>query len=327
MARTAYDAGEDPVETAAQSQQALALSQEVGDLSLQGLAHWALGRILYRRAQLAAAEDHYRQALDCFRQVGNREDAAWTYLLWGLVDGLRYALDRAAARFEAAEAIFRDLERPWGIGASLTQRGSVHLRRGELDRGMELLQEALALFRAAGNRWEQAAVLWRLGLASYRAGALDQARAHLAGGLALAEAIGHRELCLLTQLTMGDVHTTAGAWPAAEAAYERALALGRATDDRRFLPRIFAGLAGAALARGEPGQAAGWVVEGRSLAAVEDVEALGLLLRLAGEVAAAQSRRAEALALLRRSVELLAGPPVPFELARSRRALARVEGG
>jgi len=325
LARTAYDAGNDPLETAARSEQALALSQELGDLNLQGLAHWTLGRVCCRHARFAAAEDHYRQALDCFREVGNREDEGWTCLLWGLIDSLRYALDRAAARFEAAEAIFRDLERPWGIGASLTQRGMVHLRRGEPGRAAQLLQEALRIFRRAGNRWEQAAVLWHVGLASYHDGRLEEALEQLTEGLALAEAIGQPELCLLMCLTMGDVYAARGAWLAAEATYGRALALGRATDDRRFLPRVLAGLAGVALARGEVSEAARRVAEGRSLASREDVEAQGLLLRLAGEVADRQGRRGEALTLLQQSVEVLAGPPVPFELARSQLALVRLK--
>jgi DNA-binding SARP family transcriptional activator len=325
LARTAYDAGNDPLETAARSEQALALSQELGDLNLQGLAHWTLGRVCYRRARFAAAEDHYRQALDCFREVGNREDEGWTCLLWGMIDGLRYALDRAVARFEAAEAIFRDLERPWGIGASLTQRGMIHLRRGELGRAVQLLQEALQLFRRAGNRWEQPAVLWHLGLASYHDGRLEDALKQLTEGLALAETIEQPELCLLTCLTMGDVYAARGAWLAAEATYGRALALGRATDDRRFLPRGLAGLAGVALARGEVSEAARRVAEGHSLASREDVEAQGLLLRLAGEVADRQGRQGEALTLLQQSVEVLAGPPVPFELARSQLVLARLK--
>ena len=325
LARTAYDAGDDPLETAARSEQALALSQELGDLNLQGLAHWTLGRVCCRGARFAAAEDHYRQALDCFREVGNREDEGWTCLLWGLIDGLRYALDRAAARFEAAETIFRDLERPWGIGASLTQRGMVHLRRGELGRAVQLLQEALQIFRRAGNRWEQAAVLWHLGLASYHDGRLEEALNQLTEGLGQSEALGQPELCLLMCLTMGDVYAARGAWLAAEATYGRALALGRATDDRRFLPRVLAGLAGVALSRGEVSEAARRMAEGRSLASREDVEAQGLLLRLAGEIAATQGRRGEALTLLQRSVEVLAGPPVPFELARTRRALARLK--
>lgn len=214
-----------------------------------------------------------------------------------------------------------------GIGAALTQRGMVHLRRGELDAGEALWQEALSLFQSLGSRWEQAAVLWRLGLAGYHRGALAQAEAHLARGLALAQAIGHRELCLLLHLTAGDVHATSARWRPAEAEYSDALALGRATDDRRFLPRIFCGLAAVALARGDPAHAGQWVQEGRRLAAPEDVEAQGMLLREAGGVAQALGELEQALMLLRQSVAVLQSPPVPFELARSRAALARLEDG
>lgn len=325
LARTAYDAGDDPAETETLSQQVLALSQEIDDLNQGGLARWALGRIHYRRAQFAAADAYYGRALDCFRQVGNREDEGWTHLLWGLVYGMRYELAEAAAHFEASEAIFRDLEQPLGIGASLTQRGMVYLRRGELDQAQALWGQALDIFRTLGSRWEQAAVLWRLGLSAYQRGALDEALTHLSEGGALAQAIRHRELCLLIHLTAGDVHAAAGDWPAAEAAYSDALALGRATDDRRFLPRICCGLAGVALARGDAVGAGQWLREGRTLAASEDVEAQGMLFRLAGEVAAAQGLLEDALALLRRSVAILSGPPVPFELARSQHALACLE--
>ncbi len=326
LARTGYDAGDDPTETTDLAQRALALSQAVGDRNREGLARWALGRLHYRRAELTAADACFRQALDCFRQVGNREDEGWTLLLWGLVFGLRYQLDQAEAHFAAAEGIFRDLERPWGIGAGLTQRGMVHLRRGELEQAEALWREALALFHALGSRWEQAAVLWRLGLAAYRRGDLKQAHTSLGQGLTLAEAIGHRELCLLIRLTAGDAHAAAGAWSAAQAAYGEARAIGQATDDRRFLPRLSCGLAQVALANGDTTRAERWLEEGRRLAAAEDVEAQGMLLRLAGEVAAARDERSEALALLQRSVASLAGPPVPFELARSRQALARLEG-
>jgi len=335
LARTAYDAGDDPAETEALSQQVLALSQEIGNVNLQGLARWALGRIHYRRAEFSAAEACYSKALECFRQVGNREDEGWTHLLWGLVYGLRYQLHEAAAHFASSEAIFRDLEQPWGIGASLTQRGMAYLRRGELDEAEALWQEALHIFRDVNSPWEQAAVLWRLGLAAHRRAALDPsglspagrslALAHLAEGEALARRIGHRELCLLIHLTQGDVHAAAGAWSAAEAAYSEALALGQATDDHRFLPRICCGLAEVALGRGDAPQALAWVTKGRVLAATEDIEAQGMLWRVEGQALATQDQIAAARAALERSIALLSGPPVPFELVRSQRALMHIE--
>lgn len=163
-------------------QQALRLSRDLGDLNQEGLAHWGLGRIHYRRAELTAADACYAQALRCFRQAGNREDEAWTHLLAGLVDGLRYDQDQAMQHLAVAEAIFRDLERLWGVGAALTQRGTVHLRWGDLDSAEVLLNEALAIFQTAGNRWEQAAVLWRLGLACHHRGQPGQALDRLAAG-------------------------------------------------------------------------------------------------------------------------------------------------
>lgn len=74
LARTAYDAGDDPTEAEGLAREALSLSQEAGDRNLQGLALWSLGRTHYRRAELSAADACFGRALECFRQVGNRED-------------------------------------------------------------------------------------------------------------------------------------------------------------------------------------------------------------------------------------------------------------
>lgn len=124
---------------------------------------------------------------------------------------------------------------------------------------------------------------------------------------------------------MGDVHCGQGEWVTAEVAYREALTLGQATDDRRFLPRVYCGLAEVALQRGDTSGACACLREGHSLASPEDVEAQGMLLRLAGQVSNAQGHAEEALGLLRQSVVLLAGPPVPYELARSQRALERLQ--
>ena len=132
----------------------------------------ARGGVAYWQADQATAEACYAEALELWRQIGDRReianalynraysDAAW-------IMGGRTGGDASAARemLEEALRIYRDLGDAAGEGNILWAIGSFHFFAGEMTEAEATYREALALHRSGGARTMEAWSLHMLALA------------------------------------------------------------------------------------------------------------------------------------------------------------------
>ena len=131
----------------------------------------ARGGVAYWQADQVTAEACYAEALELWRQIGDRReianalfnrayaDAAW--IMGGRIDG-----DASAARemLEEALAIYRDLGDAAGEGNILWAIGSFHFFANEMAEAEATYREALRLHRAGHNQTMEAWSLHMLAL-------------------------------------------------------------------------------------------------------------------------------------------------------------------
>jgi len=145
------------------------------DLSpvLQARLAEARGGVAYWQADSPTAEACYAEALELWRQIGDRREIAnalynraYAEAAW-IMGGPGGAGDapRARTMLEEALAIYRDLGDVAGEGNILWALGSFHFFAGEMTEAEATYREALALHRSGGNRTMEAWSLHMLALA------------------------------------------------------------------------------------------------------------------------------------------------------------------
>jgi predicted ATPase/class 3 adenylate cyclase len=133
----------------------------------------ARGGVAYWQADQATAEACYTEALELWRQIGDRREIAnalynraYAEAAW-IMGGEGGAGDapRARTMLEEALAIYRDLGDVAGEGNILWALGSFHFFANEMPEAEQTYREALALHRAGQNRTMEAWSLHMLALA------------------------------------------------------------------------------------------------------------------------------------------------------------------
>ena len=149
-------------EKAVYSARALALYEELGDLTNQALTLNNLGILAQERSQWDEALDLYRRALEIMDRIGNRAGASLA----------RYNVAEILSdqgRLDEAEALLRDVLRVWraqGADADVAdarrELGKLLTRRGEFEAAREQLDLALAEQVRDGRSSEALATMTRL---------------------------------------------------------------------------------------------------------------------------------------------------------------------
>jgi tetratricopeptide (TPR) repeat protein len=184
---------------------------------------------------------------------------------------------RAAALYEEALALARELGGKWNVALALRNLGWLVQVKGDFGRAAALSEESLALFRELGDKWGIVTALVTLGEVAQAQGEYGRAAALIEESLQLSHEIGARDLLAETLEGLVRAAAAAGQGPraarlggAAEALRE---ALGTLLD-----PALRAGHERAVeamrVALGEEGFAAAWA-EGRALS-LEAAVALAL---------------------------------------------------
>ena len=133
----------------------------------------ARGGVAYWQADSATAEACYTEALELWRQIGDRREIAnalynraYAEAAW-IMGGAGGAGDapRARTMLEEALAIYRELGDVAGEGNILWALGSFHFFANEMPEAEATYREALALHRSGGNRTMEAWSLHMLALA------------------------------------------------------------------------------------------------------------------------------------------------------------------
>jgi DNA-binding SARP family transcriptional activator/tetratricopeptide (TPR) repeat protein len=209
----------------ATQQTALAAATRLDDPLALAHAHYQLGHALADVDDHAAADPHVRQALDLFRELGDRPNEA------SVLNGLAGMLEKQE-RYDEALAVALDALRMlkavghWWAQATLENGvGWLYAHLGQYDKALTHCQRALALHRDSGHRGGTADTLDSLGYVYLHLGEFGQAKAHYARAIEAYREIGapFGEGNSLTGL--GDALQGEGDRDAATAAWRDAVAI------------------------------------------------------------------------------------------------------
>ena len=159
-------------------QTALAAARRLGDTLALAHAHHLLGHVQSQMGAYDAADPNFRQALDLFRELGDRPNEAV------VLNGLAGMLEKQE-RYPEALAVALDALRMlkaaghWWTQATLENGvGWLYAHLGQYDRALTHCQRALSLHRDSGHRGGTADTLDSLGYVYLHLGDIVQAKAH-----------------------------------------------------------------------------------------------------------------------------------------------------
>ena len=172
------------------TERALAIYEELGDLHGQSGITNLLGVFAYWRGDWPAALDYYEQSLALAQRAGNPIKVA--FQLYNI--GEMY-VDQG--RFDEAAEMLADAEREWraagyrsGVAATSAVLARVAAGRGEFAEALRLIEEAIAGFRAIGSHAEALEARARLAEILQVSGDADAARSVADDAIAQARALG-----------------------------------------------------------------------------------------------------------------------------------------
>jgi class 3 adenylate cyclase/tetratricopeptide (TPR) repeat protein len=203
--------------------QALAAASDEGLFPVASEAIRNLGLQDYFAGRLAAAEEHFEQALDLARQVEDPRAEGWAlqHLAWSATS--RGAYTEAGSILQAAHAVFAAVDDDGGVGWVLGTEAFVCVLSGQLHRARALLVGLEDSARAAGDLWALAACNTLDAISSVLLGEVRHGAARAAaaeeGFAALADAWGS----VLALVAHGMAHRAMGLRDSAVEKLERAV--------------------------------------------------------------------------------------------------------
>lgn len=213
-------------------QQALALSEELGDLSGQAQACIAIGELRRKRGRYGEATPWYKKGRALSEQQGDQAGVAKVLICAGTLANQQGDPDAAVTLYEQSLAIRRRLDDQPNMANALNNLGVVARSRGDYARARGYQEEALAIRRALRDRWAIAFSLNNLGNVALDEGKYSEARAYLQEAVALQREIGDKWAIGNALNNLGNVTREQGDYATTRALYEESLHLNRELGDR-----------------------------------------------------------------------------------------------
>ncbi|WP_409186602.1 tetratricopeptide repeat protein [Amycolatopsis sp. VS8301801F10] len=278
----------------------LLLARRAGWAEAQAAVLGNLGCVYWQSGRLADAASRFGRGLTLSRRIGQPAGEAVAFGNLGLVHWEMGRLAEAAEHYTQALRRYRRIGSRYGEAISLANLGQAQHARGRTAEAVELLCQSLDLQCEAGNRGGEAETRSRLALAhgerGHRAMALECAGA----GLALAREAGDPRTEAEALAALAAVLARFGDRPEATRRYEQALDLIRETGDRYPETDALIGLA-TVTSDPEPARQALALAEGAGYRALrgQALTALAGALLARGEPGAAAEHARNALAVHR----------------------------
>jgi DNA-binding SARP family transcriptional activator/Flp pilus assembly protein TadD len=287
----------------------VAAAERTGDPALEGLMRSGLGRAHIANHRFEEALDSLHRALPLMRAAGDRRGEGHIHNnLAAAYYGLR-RFDEAAAAFQQALAVHTADGHRLGVALALNNLGQVYAETGQLALAGEHLSRALAISRELGNPRLEAGTLHSLGEADLIRGEAGAALHHFEQALRVNRTIGDRQSEARTLIAVGIARLRAGDPAPAAAALQEAATLSRTIAHPDLEASALGNLLAALVALGDLAparEAAARALALRRLVPNGYEEAhlhrhLGELEARAGDPAAAQRHRDEAVRLYRKA--------------------------
>ncbi len=173
-------------------EQALEIAREIGDRRSEGIALGSLGNAYAALGESRRAIELYEQSLAIYCEIGDRRSEGAALCHWGAANAALGETRRAIEHFEQALEIARNIGDKRGEGATLGNMGAAYADLGETRRAIELYEQALAIDREIGDRRGEGVNLSNLGEAYAALGETRRAIELYEQALTIARNIGDR---------------------------------------------------------------------------------------------------------------------------------------
>ncbi|MBE9138011.1 CHAT domain-containing protein [Nodosilinea sp. LEGE 07088] len=236
-------------------EQALEMYRELGDRAGESRTLGNMG-IAYRSlGQYERAIDFYEQDLAITREIGDRPGEGAALGNLGNAYGDLGQYGRAIDFYEQRRAIAREVGDRAGEGRALGNMGSVYHRLGQYERAIDFYEQGLAIAHEMGDRGSEGVALGNLGAASHSLGQYERAIELYEQNLAIAREIGDRAEAARTLGNMGIAYHGLGQPERAIEFYEQNLAIAREIGDRASEGAALGNLGNAYRSLGQPERA------------------------------------------------------------------------
>ncbi|MEM7119441.1 MAG: tetratricopeptide repeat protein [Chloroflexota bacterium] len=179
-----------PEEAASRYEEALLLSQQAQNRSLESDLLLKLGSLTYRQGDFDAARSYYQRALAQTSAEGEPYRFAALHLNLGLVAYVLGDLATAVSYYEVAMPIARELGNGRLLVTLLQSYGNLMDEQGNYAQAKESYEEGLRIARSAHNPELESRLYGSLGLVACSMGNYAAATAYFRKGLALAKGSG-----------------------------------------------------------------------------------------------------------------------------------------
>jgi predicted ATPase/DNA-binding CsgD family transcriptional regulator/DNA-binding XRE family transcriptional regulator len=248
-----------------------------------------LGGLAYGRSDFAAAGEHWQNALETFRALGEPRQVGILLNNLGLVADREGDPDRATSLIAESAVIRREIGDQAGLTSSLINLASLAARRGDERAARTLGEEALDLARSLGQRMQTGAALEELARADFRSQDYAGAEARTREALDIFEAIGYRADEATSRAMLGSIARARGRVAESAALHAAGLGIRREIGDAVEIGQSLVGVALLAFETGEAQFAA------RLLGAVSNILGAGTLPPGPEDYAAALQQAARAM--------------------------------
>jgi adenylate cyclase len=195
---------------------------DIGTLQANATAYRARGWALFLRGDFAPALEHFHQALDIFRELGDHSSIARVTANIGVVHDSTGDHPAALERHHHALSTYEELGDDNGVAYVSSNIGITHFNTGDYPAALEHYHRALGMFEALGDSSGVARATGNIGIVFARTGDHTAAFDYYHRALALHEAHGDRAGIARVSGNIGLLHGKIGDHVAALEHYRRA---------------------------------------------------------------------------------------------------------
>ncbi|MCC6348969.1 MAG: sigma 54-interacting transcriptional regulator [Candidatus Eisenbacteria bacterium] len=309
----------------ASAERGLKLADSIADLALSANALTWLGVAAYRAGELAIARDHTEQAIALYRRLGDELSAARARNNLGLIHKNLCEWDGAIAHFRSALEVYERSGHFADTANPLMNLGIVQQKMGDWQRAADTYRECEQVLLRIGEDLRLARVAIGLGNVARLQRRFPDAESHLLAALERARRLSARREEVLALEFLGELDYDRDRPERALARYQEALALAaRTAPEGDLVVELERRRAEALRVLGRLDEADEACGRSRRLARLTDDRfEYAATHRVAGEIALARGRVADACSHLESAKSLLQDCRERFELARTCLLLGR----
>jgi predicted ATPase len=168
------------------SDETLELARELGDRASEARVLWNLQLLNLQHGKSAEAIDFGEKSLALARELSLYEQMAYVLSDLGWAYNFACEFDKAEARLEEAERLWRELGNTPMLASTLGHSLGGLLWSGRYDKVMKVADEALKISTSTANFWTMSGIHFFEGQAQFEYGEIDRALASIEDGIQLA---------------------------------------------------------------------------------------------------------------------------------------------